>query len=108
MTRLNKKKGTCSLEDLALPIYHREESEKIYSGLVRKFKKNLRNIRVSQIPIVVGVPRTAPKDTKNILEKKSERKNRDHLNYNNVEIGQNTEKSPGNLLLFKLRGKLTN
>ena len=56
------------------------------------------NMRVTVIPIVIGVPGTVPK----CLEKGNgrvgnRRTSRDHPGYRIVEIGLNTEKSPGDL-----------
>ena len=53
-------------------------------------------------PIVIGAFGTV---TKEIGGLGSWGTNGDHPNYSIVENGQNTEKSPGDLLSFKLQGK---
>ena len=56
----------CQMVDFAVPVDHRvkiNESKKRdkYLDLARELKKLL-NMKVSGIPIVIGVPRTIPKD----------------------------------------------
>ena len=50
-------------------------------------------MRVTEIPIVIGALGTLSKGARRVGNR---RINRDHPNYCIVEIGQNTEKSPGN------------
>ena len=95
-----EKKKHIPYRELAVPpdykvkIKESEKSDK-YLDLARELRKLL-NIRVTVIPIVIGALGTIPKG----LEKdwkgwKST--NRHHLHNNIVEIGQNTEKNPGDL-----------
>ena len=66
-----------------------------YLDLARELKK-LWNMKVSIIPIVIGALGTVTKElVHGRLENKST--SRDHPNYSIIEIGQNTEKSPGDL-----------
>ena len=51
-------------------------------------------MKVTVIPIVIGALGTVARRSGSVGNR---RKNRDHPNYSIVEIGQNTEKSPGNL-----------
>ena len=87
--------------DFAVPADHRiklKESEKKhrYLDLARELKK-LWNLKVTVMPIVIGALVTV---TKGLIFKKAgglgnKRTSRDHTNYCIIEIGQNTEKSPG-------------
>ena len=87
--------------DFAVPADHRvkvKETEKKdeYLDFARELKKP-RNTKVTVIPIVIGVfgsHQTIDSRTGG-LEKK--RTSEDHLNCSIIEIGQNTEKSPGDL-----------
>ena len=85
--------------DVAISADHRaklKESEKKdkYLDLVRELKK-LWNMKVTIIPIVIGVLGTV---TKGLLKGVgNKRTNGDHPNYCIIEIGQNTEKSPRDL-----------
>ena len=55
-------------------------------------------MRVTVIPIVVGALRTVPKGLeKGVGIVRNWRKNRDHSDYNIIQISQSTEKSPGDL-----------
>ena len=51
-------------------------------------------MKVKILPIVIGVFGTEPKGTGGLG---GWRTSEDHPNYNNIENGQNTEKSPGDL-----------
>ena len=68
--------------------------------------KKLKNMKVTLIPIVIGALGTVAKSlVKGLWNKRS---SGDHPNYNIIEIGQYTEKSPGNLsrlLSLKLQWK---
>ena len=62
--------------------------------------KNLWNMKVTFIPIVVFAVGTVSKGLQKGLEdlkKKKNRTSRDYPNYNIIKIVQNTEKSPGDL-----------
>ena len=88
--------------DFAVLADHRvklKESEKKdkYQELTKELKKKLielkklYNMKVTVIPIVIGALGTGPGGFEN------ERTSGDHPNYSIIEIGQNTEKSPGDL-----------
>ena len=88
--------------DFAVPADRRvklKESEKKnkYLDLAREWK-NLWNMKMTSIPIVIGAFGTV---TKGLLKGLEDLKIRgcveDHPNYNVIENGQNTEKSPGDL-----------
>ena len=70
--------------------------------LVRELKK-LWNMKVTIIPIVTGALGTV---TKGLIRGTggvgNNRTSGDHPNYCIIEIGQNTEKSPGDLLSLRL------
>ena len=74
-----------------LKLKEREKDK--YHDLVRELKK-LWNMKVMFIPIVIGAHQRNNKENGG-LEKK--RTSGDHPNYCIIEIGQNTEKSPGDL-----------
>ena len=85
--------------DFAVSADHRinlKESEKEdnYLDLARKLKKQW-NMKVTIIPIVIGAPGTVTKGLIKGLGNK--RTSGDHLNYYIIEIGRNTQKSPGEL-----------
>ena len=87
--------------DFAVPDDNRinlKESEKKdkYLDLVREMKK-LWNMKVTIIPIVIGAFGTITKGLFWTGGFGGRRKSGDHPNYNIIEIGQNTEKSPGDL-----------
>ena len=87
--------------DFAVPADHRvklKESEKKdkYVDLARELKKPW-NMKVTVIPIVIGALGTVPKELLLGLEDLKMRKSGDHPNYYMTDIGQNTEKSPGDL-----------
>ena len=88
--------------DFAVPAGHRiklKECEKKdkYLDFARELKK-LWNMQVTIIPIVIGafgiVTKRLLKGQKDL---ESWRTSGDHPNYNIIENGQNTEKSPGDL-----------
>ena len=55
-------------------------------------------MKVTVIPTVIGVLGTVTKGLLQELENMEKKRTcRDHQNYSTVEIGQNTEKSPGDL-----------
>ena len=54
-------------------------------------------MQVTIIPILIGVFRTVTKGLIKGLEDLNWRTSGDHSNYNIIENGQNTEKSPGDL-----------
>ena len=85
-----------------------KESEKINKLLdLARELKSLRNIKVTILPIVVSVLEMVAKDLKRRQEvlrlskgagrDGNRRTSRDHPSYNIVKIGQNTEKSSGDL-----------
>ena len=68
-------------------------------------------MKVTMIPIVIGALRTTPKGSSRRL--KNQKTSRDRPGYSSVKIGQNTEKSPGEMRSFavtqtpvKYQGKL--
>ena len=65
--------------------------------------KTLWNMKVMVIPIIIGalgtVSKRLSKRTKGVGNR---RMSGDHPNYSIVEVGQNTEKSPRDLLSLKL------
>ena len=75
-----------------------KESEKKdkYFDLARELKKKQGNIKVTVIPIVISALGTITKGLVQDRRLGNKRTNGDHPNYSIVEIGQNTEKSPGN------------
>ena len=84
------------LADLRIKLKECEKKDK-YLDLARKLKK-LWNMKVTNIPIVIGAFGTV---TKGLLKGTGGlgrwRMSRDHSNYTIIENGQNTEKSPGDL-----------
>ena len=68
-----------------------------YLDIAREMKK-LWNMRETILPIVVGALGTIPKGlVKGVGKVGNQRTRRDHSNYSSVNIGQNTEMSPGDL-----------
>ena len=66
ISKKKKKKRICNIVDLAVPADHRiklKECEKRdkYLDLAREFKKNLWNMQVTIIPIVIGAFGTVTK-----------------------------------------------
>ena len=93
-----KKKITCRIVDFAVPADHRvklKESEKKdkYLDLFKELKK-LWNIKETIIPIVIGALGAV---TKELVQGLEDLEITGYPNYNIVEIGQNTEKNPGDL-----------
>ena len=85
--------------DFAILVDHRiklKECKKRdkYLDLAREQKKNLWNMKVTVIPIVIGALGTV---TKGLVQGPGNKTSGDHPNYSIIEIGQNTE-SPGDLL----------
>ena len=72
-----------------------KESKK-YIDLARE-SKNLWNIKMTVIPVVIGAFGTTQKLSKGTGGLRNQRTSRDHPNYCIIKIGQNTEKSPGYL-----------
>ena len=91
--------------DFAISVDHKrkiKESEKRdkYLDLAWEIKK-LWSIWVMMIPIVIVTLGTVPKGLeKEVVRIGNLKTNWDHLNYNIAEIGQNSEKNPGNLRIF--------
>ena len=88
--------------DFAVQADHKKnikENEKRdkYMDSSRELKKLL-NMNVTVIPIVIGalgmISKGLVKKTEGVWNRK---KSRDHPNYSIVKVGQNTEKSPGDL-----------
>ena len=86
--------------DFAVPADHREELKECekrneYLDLAKELKK-LRNVKVTIIPIIIGALGTA---TKGLVQEHEDLeitgREENVQNYGIVEIGQNTEKSPG-------------
>ena len=64
-------------------------------------------MKVTVIPIVIGTLETVPKGLVRVAGRVGNRRtSRDHPKYTIVEIGQNTEKNPGDLIvcLFGFHG----
>ena len=85
--------------DFAVPVDHRiklKESEKKDEclDLARELKK-LWNMKVTIIPIVIGTFGSHQRLIKRTGGLGNKRMSGDHPNYNIIENGQNTEKSPG-------------
>ena len=79
-----------------------KESEKKdkYLGLIRELN-NLWNMRVVVVAIVIVAFGTVPKGSeKEVGRVENRRRNGDHSDYKIVDIGQNTQKSPGDLRRF--------
>ena len=96
-----KRKRTCLIVNFAVPaIYGQkiEESEKRdkYLDLARELKE-LGNMRVTVIPIVIGVLVTVREARKKVRRVGNRKMSRDNPNYNIAEINQNTEESPVDL-----------
>ena len=97
-----KKKRTCRIVNFAFPADHRvklKESEKKDKYLVfaRELKK-LWNMKVMVIPIVISALGTVTKRIGTRTEGlENKRTSGDQRNDSIIEIGQNTEKSPGHL-----------
>ena len=96
---INKNKRTCKIVDFAIPADHRiklKECEKRDKFLDLAMElKNLWNMQVKIIPIVIGAFGTV---TKGLLKGLgSWQTSGDHPNHSIVENGKNIEKSPGDL-----------
>ena len=92
----NKKRRTCKImvfADHTLKLKECEKKDK-YLGLARELK-NLWNMKVTFIPIVIIAPRIV---TKRLIKRLgNKRTNGGHPNNCIIDIGKDTEKSPGNL-----------
>ena len=93
-----RKKRTYRMVDFAIPADHRvklKENEKRdkYLDLARE-RKNLLNIRVTVISIVIGTVSTV---TKGLIQGMEDLETRGKWRPTIVEIGQNTKKSSGDL-----------
>ena len=69
---INQKKRTCRIMDFAIPADHRVKIKESkmrdkYIGLARELRK-LFSMKVTMIPIVIGVLRTVPKGLERRLE----------------------------------------
>ena len=99
---INNKKRTCKIVDFSVLADHRiklKESKKKdkYLDLARELKK-LWNVMVRLILIVIGAFwYSHQRITEETGELGHSRTSGDHPNYNIIENGQNTEKSPGDL-----------
>ena len=85
--------------DFAVPTNHRIKLKECEKKALRPrlgMEKKLWNVKVTIIPIVIGVFGTVTKGTGGLG---SWWTSRDHPNYSIIEKGQNTEKSPGDLRL---------
>ena len=96
---MKEKKKTCHLRDFAIPADHRvrlKESKKTdeYLDLARELKKLLNegDCDTNCSGWTWNSTQMLGKGTGRIV---NQRKNQDHLDYNNVEIGKKTEKNPG-------------
>ena len=99
---INNEKRTCKIVDFVVPANHRvklKESEKKdkYLDLAKELKKK-QNMKMTVIPILISALSTVPKGLVKGLENLEKNWiSGDHPNYNIIKIGQNTEKSPGDL-----------
>ena len=89
--KINKKKKKREL----VKIKESEKRDK-YKDLAREQRK-LGNMHVILIPVVTGALGTVLNAWKGDRRVENRRMNRHHSNYSIVEIGQNIEKSPGNV-----------
>ena len=101
---INKKKIAFYLVDFTFPVDHWlkiKESEKTdkYLDLARGMK-NLWNMRVTAIPMVVDALGTVHEGLEKNGETGKSKKNWDHKDVSIPEIDQNTKKSPGELRRF--------
>ena len=95
--------------DITIPADHRvklRESKKKdkYLDLARELKK-LWNMKLTVISIVIGALGTVTNGSRT-GGLGNNGTSIDHPNYNIIEIGQNTEKNPGDLKRLKLQGKI--
>ena len=95
----NKKKRTCKIVDFAVPADHRiklKDSEKKdnYLDLARELKK-LWNMKVTIIPLMIGVFGTVTKGLLKVLGDLADEWR--PSKYSIIGNGQNTEKGPGDL-----------
>ena len=100
---IKKNERTCWIMDFAVPADHRvklknAKREISTSTLRGNWKKNLRNMKVAIIPIIIGALGTVTKGLLQGLEDwEKNGTGGDCSNYRIVEFGQNTAKSPGYL-----------
>ena len=89
------------LADHRIKLKENEKKEN-YLEIARELKK-LWNMKVTIIPMKIGA---FGKITKGLIKALGglggQKTSGDHSNYNIIENGQNTEKSPGDLLSFKI------
>ena len=91
-----EKKRTCWIVNFAVPANHRVKLKECeirdkYRGLARELKKQW-NMKVAIIPIVIGALSTVTKGLVQGLE------DLEIIGRVEIEIGQNTEKNPGDSL----------
>ena len=101
-----KKKRTCRIGDFVIPADHRvklKESEKRneYLDLARELKK-LWHLKVTVIPIIIGALGTVTKGLIKGLEDLGIKGQVEIIQTTHCLIGQNTEKSPGDLRGFAI------
>ena len=92
----------CRKVDFFSPTDHSvkiKESRKRDKDLdLAKELRELWNMLVTVIPIAIGALGRVPKSSERGLEEtENQWTNRDHLDYSIAKIGQNTQKSPGDL-----------
>ena len=81
----------------------RKREEQHVLGPCQRTKKKLWNLRLTVIPVVIGASlERSPKIHKGTERVGNRRTSRNHPNYRDVELGQNTEKNQGDLLSFRL------
>ena len=101
--RHQKINRTWRIEDFAVladPRIKLKENEKRdkYLNIARELKKKLWNRKVTVISVIIGALGTVSKGlVQGYGGLRNKRTSGDHPNYCSVEIGQNTEKSPGDL-----------
>ena len=98
--RERDRERVCWIVDFAVPTDHRvksKENKKRYQhrDLAKELKEKLCNMRVTVMLLVISM---LGNDPERISKKDgrvgNQRTNRDHPNYNIIEIGQKTKKSP--------------
>ena len=97
----NKNNNNNKLVNFAIPSDHRvklkeREKKDEYLNLARNLKKLL-NMKMKILPIVISALGTVTKDWQKNRGLGNKRTRGDNPNYSLVEIGQNTEKSTGDL-----------
>ena len=98
---VTQKKRTCPIDSADHWVKQKESEKKDkYVDSARELKKKTWNMKVTVLPIAVRALGTV---TKELIKKREDLEvSGDNPNYSIVEIGQNTEKSPGDLKRFAI------